>query len=345
LLTEEEIKLIHFISQLPQKEGKIIFPNLKHLKEAGLAEEEILEGLIMLNARGILKIETIPRDEDYKEKILAILTNLDLRYMIGKLNEHEYLTIRREANKILLGTYNLPLLSIAPSPIMLKPQINDIRVLLTELLNLLEKKEEGEPNSSDIQEIIKSIYNIYNSLEGTLKGLKIIDKIIDSLKNIKEENEETYLKYKIGDISEEEFNRKLLLNQQTLSQLEIVVNKLFGEKEKPQQKHSHEELELQLEILKARLLIGELEPEEYERLYQQTINMRDSTRRKIGEDIQVILSDIILKVETLVEKKVIEHELGFKMKYLLEELGHKYILISEQVAEIKNNIKKFKESA
>ncbi|MEN3047689.1 MAG: hypothetical protein ABDH63_02780 [Candidatus Caldarchaeales archaeon] len=280
---EEDVRLIQYLTSLPRKGGRVRV-DLKGAAEAvRLDELKVLMGLIRLQSLGLVTVAGVPDFDEAKGMLVQAIRLLDYGFMSGKVAEYEYESVRRVMAELVLSIPGSSLDEVPPSPSLMGVLLRRRSLLISSLINYLGSKDRNPVVIEDLLGALREVEESIVMLEGS-KGLG--SEALETVSRVREKLEEDLLRTTIGDLRPEQLSETASWSDEVIEEVLESFAKQFLEDEG--QEDLPAELKSEFELLKARLVIGEISQEEYDFLYQELTRKASELKRRRKTDVEVL---------------------------------------------------------
>ena len=265
-LTSEDMLLIRYLAELPRKSGRVSLKIADLAASLKTSEERLIERLLNLQATGLISIKAVPDDPELKSKFIQLIRTIDFRFMAGKMTEIDYDSLRRAAVELALGLESVGLNDLPPSPVIFGGLIRRRSQLITSLLNLTTSKEQDQRLVEEVLKGLQEIEATIDQIEGVGGG--IWSEILRGLKHLRERLEEDFLRTTIGDLDP---NSLQATKEEVTERLDEIVQALGKYFQNEETVSLPPFVEVEVELLRTRLNLGEITKEEYDYLYNELL--------------------------------------------------------------------------
>jgi len=266
-ITTDDFFLIRYLGSLPRRNNRVRVEMAKLAEATGADEGKLLEKLVFLQALGLISISGIPKDDAIKSKLVQLIRQIDYRFLAGKLSEVDYDNMRRAATELILGIEGSSLKDVPPSPILMGELIRRRSQLISSLLNLLNSKDYDHKTVDELVKSLREIEVTVEEIEG--RGGALGSDMFVGLKTIREKLEEDLLRTLIGELDRGRLEATASQTEETLEEMVQALGKYFLTEAAETMVPPF--LEVELELLRARLNLGEISKDEYNYLYQDLL--------------------------------------------------------------------------
>ncbi len=285
-LSPDDMLLIRYLAELPRRSGRVSVKVSDLAASLKTSEERLIERLLNLQATGLISITAVPNDPELKNKLIQLIRTIDFRFMAGKMTEFDYDSLRRAAVDLALGLESVGLNDLPPSPVILGGLIRRRSQLITSLLNLTSSKEQDQRLVEEVLKGLQEIEATIDQIEGVSGG--IWSETLSGLKHLRERLEEDFLRTTIGDLDPGSLEATKGEVTERLDEIVQALSKYFQSEETVSLPPF---VEVEVELLRTRLSLGEITKEEYEYLYNELM-------RKFGFSTGGNLEDRLKVIDT-----------------------------------------------
>ena len=293
-LTPEDMMLIRYLAELPRRSGRVSLKVSDLAASLKTSEERLIERLLNLQATGLILITAVPNDPELKSRLIQLIRTIDFRFMAGKITEIDYDSLRRSAVELALGLESISLNDLPPSPVILGGLIKRRSQLITSLLNLTSSKEQDQKLVEEVLKGLQEIEATIDQIEGVSGG--IWSEILSGLKHLRERLEEDFLRTTIGDLDPGTLEATKEEVTERLDEIVQALGKYFQSEETVTLPPF---VEVEVELLRTRLNLGEITKEEYEYLYNELLRKFGASK---GGDLESYLRVIDTGIAQLKEQ-------------------------------------------
>lgn len=281
-IRREDLKLIQHLTSLPRRGGRVKVVMKEVAEAVGLDELRVLMGLIRLQSQGLISVAAVPDFSEAQSQLEQAIRLLDYSFLSGKVAEYEYEIVRRTMAELLLSMPTSKLEDVPPSPSLMGVLLRRRSLLVSSLINYLGSKDKSPAVVEDLLRALKEVEESIVRLEGA-KGLG--SEALETLSKVRERLEEDLLRATIGDLPHERLIETASWSSEVMDEVLESLAKQFlnGEEEE-----LSPELKSEIELLKARLVIGEVSQDEYDFLYQELTRRLAESMRRRKADIAVL---------------------------------------------------------
>jgi hypothetical protein len=290
--TAEDFLLIRYLGSLPRKNNRVKVDIAKLGETTTIDMDRFLEKLVFFQSLGLITITGIPKDDTIKSKLIRLVRQIDYRFLANRIPEVDYDAVRRAAAELILRIPGSSLNDVPPSPILMGELIRQRSHLISSLLNLLYSKEYDTKTSDELVKSLKEVEATLEEIEGM--GGAFGSDMYSMLQDIREKLEEDLLRTVIGELEREKLELTVSQTEERLEEIVQALGRYFLTESNEAQVTSY--LKVELELLRARLHLGEITKEEYNYLYRDLLR-----KAKAG---QLGSTDAYLKVIDAVVKQL-----------------------------------------
>ncbi len=265
-LTAEDMALVRYLAELPRRSGRVSVNVSDLAASLQTTEERVIERLLNLQATGLISIASVPNDPALRSKLIQLIRTIDFRFLAGRMTETEYESLRRAAVELALGLESVNLNDLPPSPIILGGLIRRRSQLVTSLLNLTSSKEQDQKLVNEVVRGLQEIEATIDQIEGGGGG--IWSEMLSGLRHLRERLEEDFLRTTIGDLDPKQLEATKAEVTERLDEIVQALGKYFQQDEAVTLPPF---VEVEIELLRTRLNLGEISKEEYEYLYNELL--------------------------------------------------------------------------
>ncbi|MCS7094997.1 MAG: hypothetical protein NZ988_04225 [Thaumarchaeota archaeon] len=282
-IREEDVRLIQHLTSRPRRGGRVRIVLRETAAALGLDELRVLMGLIRLQSLGLISVVGVPEFSEAKDQMVQAIRLLDYSFMSGKVAEYEYEIVRRTMSELVLSMPNSTLEEVPPSPSLMGVLLRRRSLLVSSLINYLGSRDRNPAVMEDLLRALREVEESIVRLEGS-KGLG--SEALETLSKVREKLEEDLLRASIGDLPHERLVETASWSSEVVEEVLESLAKQFLNGEDFEE--IPPELKAEFELLKARLVIGEVSQEEYDFLYQELTRRAAESRRRPRADVEVL---------------------------------------------------------
>jgi hypothetical protein len=289
--------------------GMLSFSGSAIGKKLGLTQEEVESIFDQLVSKRYFTLLRAPRSSIPVRRVIDELNELDYQYVAGYVIPEHYVTRR---NRLIEKLSDYGIEDRSTREFLISPKLAvEAHQKLQGYIDRLEKMSQLEAMEADAR-LVHRLLEEYD--KGILEARKLLDlfriRIVNASSDLDSRIEKTQtslreleLRYRLGEMSEEEFRERQAMLSETVEELPLVrlaLSSIMMHGEPLPEPRS--ELVEQLELVEARRVIGELDERIYRELRSKLMNEIKDSRRPQGDHWNRLSKGDLSLWETLLEK-------------------------------------------
>jgi uncharacterized membrane protein len=344
-ITADDLGLLRYFGNLPRRNNRVKLDISKLSETLGSSEAKVLEKLTLYQSMGLIRITGIPNDDSARNKLVQLVRQIDYRYLAGKITDVDYDAMRRAATEVVLGIPNTSLQNIPPSPILMGDLIRRRSQLISSLLNLVNSKDYDAKTIDEILRSLREIEGVIEEIEGREAGFG--GDTLAGLRTLREKVEEDLLRAVIGELGADALAKSIEQAEETLDEMVQALGRYFLTEGLEKRVPSF--LEIELELLRTRLNLGEITKEEYDYLYQDLLRKSKSAPTADSHEYIKVIEESIRKLKEQLESlkgiRTREQKLDKSLFEIMESRTQKTVLLLGEIGDEIKRIAKLLEQA